>query len=96
MTHRTLTEEQSEKLARLLIMMEVPKEMCLDILTVVETNEELLTFLDKLSAKNYDMTPEEVYQAMVFAEDEDDALNQLEEQLKEQGIAHGMCMAEEV
>ena len=33
--------------------------------------------------------PEEVYQAMVFAEDEDDALNQLEEQLKEQGIAHG-------
>ena len=26
--------------------------------------------------------PEEVYQAMVFAEDEDDALNQLEEQLK--------------
>ena len=34
---------------------------------------------------------EEVYQAMVFAEDEDDALNQLEEQLKEQGIAHGMC-----
>ena len=38
MTHRTLTEEQSEKLARLLIMMEVPKEMSLDILTVVETN----------------------------------------------------------
>ena len=65
MTHRTLTEEQSEKLAILLIMMEVPKEMCLDILTVVETNEELLTFLDKLSAKNYDMTPEEVYQASI-------------------------------
>ena len=96
MTHRTLTEEQSEKLARLMIMMEVPKEMSLDILTVVETNEELLAFLDKLLAKNYDMTPEEVYQAMVFAEDEDDALNQLEEQLKEQKIAHGMCMAEEV
>ena len=34
--------------------------------------------------------------AMVFAEDEDDALNQLEEQLKEQKIAHGMCMVEEV
>ena len=65
MTHRTLTEEQSEKLARLMIMMEVPKEMSLDILTVVETNEELLTFLDKLSAKNYDMTPEEVYQAAI-------------------------------
>ena len=40
--------------------------------------------------------PEEVYQAVIFAEDEDDALNQLEEQLKEQNIAHGMCMAEEV
>jgi hypothetical protein len=39
---------------------------------------------------------EEVYQAVIFAEDEDDALNQLEEQLQEQGIAHGMCMAEEV
>ena len=50
----------------------------------------------------YDVTalapegPEEVYQAVIFAEDEDDALNQLEEQLKEQNIAHGMCMAEEV
>ncbi len=65
MTHRTLTEEQSEKLARLLIMMDVPKEMSLDILTVVETNEELLVLLDKLSAKNYDMTPEEVYQASI-------------------------------
>ena len=64
MTHRTLTEEQSEKLARLMIMMEVPKEMSLDILTV-ETNEELLAFLDKLLAKNYDMTPEEVYQASI-------------------------------
>lgn len=39
---------------------------------------------------------EEVYQAVIFAEDEDDALNQLEEQLQEQGIAHEMCMAEEV
>lgn len=40
--------------------------------------------------------PKEVYQAVIFAEDEDDALNQLEKQLQEQGIAHGMCMAEEV
>ena len=39
---------------------------------------------------------EEVYPAVIVAEDEDDALNQLEEQLQEQGIAHGMCMAEEV
>ena len=39
---------------------------------------------------------EEVYREMVFAEDEDDALNQLEDQLRAQNIAHGMCMAEEV
>ena len=37
--------------------------------------------------------PEEVYQAMVFAEDEDDALNQLEEQLKEQ-VAYYMNNAQ--
>ena len=48
-----------------MIMMEVPMEMSLDILTVVEKNEELLAFLDKLSAKNYDMTTEEVYQASI-------------------------------
>lgn len=40
--------------------------------------------------------PEEIYRTVVFAEDEDDALNQLEDQLKEKQIAHGMCMAEEV
>ena len=40
--------------------------------------------------------PEEVYQALVAAQDEDDALNPPEEQLKAQKIAHGMCMAEEV
>ena len=35
---------------------------------------------------------EEVYQAVIFAEDEDDALNQLEEQLQEQGIdRHFLC-----
>lgn len=55
-----------------------------------------------ISMQMYEVTalapegPEEVYREMVFAEDEDDALNQLEEQLQEQGIAHGMCMAEEV
>ena len=29
----------------------------------IKTPEELLLFLDKLSEKNYEMTPEEVYQA---------------------------------
>lgn len=60
---RTLTDEQSVELARLLILMEVPKEMRLDILTAIETPEELVSFLDKLSGKLYDMTPQEVYEA---------------------------------
>ena len=61
---RTLTEEQSVKLAKLLILMEVPREDCLTILSAIETPQELHHFLNKLSAKNYEMTPEEVYKAM--------------------------------
>ena len=34
---RTLTEEQSIELGKLLILMEIPEEMRLDILTVIET-----------------------------------------------------------
>lgn len=60
---RTLTEKQSVDLAELLIMMEVPKEDRLTILTAIETPEELLVFLNKLAEKNYEMTPQEVYQA---------------------------------
>ena len=62
---RTLTDVQSVKLAKLLIMMAVPKEMRMELLTAIETPEEMLLFLDKLSEKNYEMTPEEVYQAAV-------------------------------
>lgn len=61
---RTLTEEQSVELAKLLILMEVPKEMRLDIITVIDTPQELKYFLDILSENDYEMTPEEVYQAM--------------------------------
>lgn len=61
---RTLTENQSVELAKLLILMEVPKEMRLDIITVIETPQELKYFLDILSENDYEMTPEEVYQAM--------------------------------
>lgn len=71
---------------------------------------EIIQWKSDIKTKRYEVTimqmyevtamapegPEEVYQAVIFAEDEDDALNQLEEQLKEQNIAHGMCMAEEV
>lgn len=42
---RTLTEEQSVELAELLILMEVPEEMLLDIITAIETPQELKYFL---------------------------------------------------
>ena len=61
---RTLTEEQSVELAKLLILMEVPEEMLLDIITVIETPQELKYFLDILSENDYEMAPEELYQAM--------------------------------
>ena len=64
---RTLTEEQSVELAELLILMEVPKEMRLDIITVIDTPQELKYFLDILSENDYEMTPEEVYQASIEA-----------------------------
>ena len=62
---KMLTEKQTVKLAKLLIVMNIPREMTLEILTAIETNAELLLFLDKLSARNYEMKPEEVYQAML-------------------------------
>lgn len=61
---RTLKDEQSVELAKLLILMEVPEEMLLDIITAIETPQELKYFLDILSENDYEMTPEEVYQAM--------------------------------
>ena len=62
---RTLKDEQSVELAKLLILMEVPEEMLLDIITVIETPQELKYFLDILSENDYEMTPEEVYQASI-------------------------------
>ena len=66
-SNRTLTEKQSVDLAKLLIMMKVPKEESLDILTAIETVEEMRVFLDILAEKNFDMPPEEVYQAHLDA-----------------------------
>ena len=66
-SNRTLTEEQSVELAKLLIMMNVPKEERLDILTAIETVEEMRLFLDILAEKDFVMPPEEVYQAHLDA-----------------------------
>lgn len=51
----------------LLIRMSMPKETCLDVWTAIQTQEELLLFLDTLSDRNYEMTPEDVYRASVEA-----------------------------
>ena len=62
---RTLTEEQSVDLAQLLIMMGIPKEDRLEILTAIETPEEMRLFLGKLSEKNFQMSPQEVNEALL-------------------------------
>ena len=62
---RTLTDEQSVKLAKLLIMIEVPKELRLEVITAIETPEEMRLFLDKLSEKNFQMSPQEVNEALL-------------------------------
>ena len=50
---------------RLLIMMDLKKKEIFEIAAAMETTEMLKRFLDKLSEKKYDMTPEEVYQASI-------------------------------
>ena len=62
---KMLTDQQTIKLAKMPIVMNVPKDYRLEILTAIETQEELLLFLDKLSAKNYEVTPDEIYEAML-------------------------------
>lgn len=57
---RTITKQLRQELAEILIRMHVPREMSLEILTAIETPEELMSFLDKFT---FEMTPEEVYQA---------------------------------
>lgn len=61
---RTLTQEFSDRLMELMIRMDMPKEICLEVCTAIETLEELRLFLDKLAQKNYEMTPEEVNRAL--------------------------------
>ena len=59
------TDEHITELMRLLIMMDLKKKEIFEIAAAMETTEMLKRFLDKLSAKNYDMTPEEVYQTSI-------------------------------
>ena len=59
------TDEHITKLMQLLIMMKLEKQEIFEIAASLETTEELKFFLDILSERNYDMTPEEVYQASI-------------------------------
>ena len=62
------TDEHITELMRLLIMMDLKKKEIFEIAAAMETTEMLKRFLDKLSAKNYDMTPEEVYHRNILIE----------------------------
>ena len=59
------TDENITELMQLLIMMDLKKKESFEIAAAMETAEMLKRFLDKLSVKNYDMTPEEVYQTSI-------------------------------
>ena len=56
-----LTADQLERLMQLLIMFGVKKEEVIQIAIAMETQEMLLEYLDRISERNYDMTPEELY-----------------------------------
>ncbi|MCM1568272.1 MAG: hypothetical protein NC081_02355 [Roseburia sp.] len=38
----------------------------------------------------------EIYKNILFADNEDDALNQMQDYLEEQGAVCGLCLAEEI
>ena len=63
-SNSTLTEEQCVDLAELLIKMNIQKKDRLEILTAIETPEELQSLLNKLASKDYQMTPQEVNKAV--------------------------------
>lgn len=62
-----ITNEQQVQLLELLILMKVPLEERLEIAAALGKTEFLIPFLDILSERNFDMTPEEVYQALIDA-----------------------------
>lgn len=59
-----LTEDQRTDFAKLLIKMNIPRKDSLEFLTAIETPEELKLLLDKMAEKDFNMTPEEVNQAV--------------------------------
>ena len=54
--------EQQIELARLLLLFNLSTEKTEEIVVAIDNSEKLRLFLDKLSERNYEATPEEVYQ----------------------------------
>ena len=63
-----LTEEQRVKLAKLLISFGVQEQQSVEILMAIDTQQKVDLFIEKLSERNYEATPEEVYQLSIEAE----------------------------
>ena len=67
MMKQKLTDEQRVKLAKLLISFGVQEQQSVEILMAIDTQQKVDLFIDKLSERNYEATPEEVYQLSIEA-----------------------------
>ena len=68
MMQQKLTAEQRVKLAKLLISFGVQKQQRLEILTAIDTQQKVDLFIDRLSERNYEATPEEEEELSIEAE----------------------------
>ena len=59
---QSLSMEQQIELARLLLLFNLSTEKTEEIVVAIDNSEKRRLFLDKLSERNYEATPEEVYQ----------------------------------
>lgn len=68
MMQQKLTDEQRVKLAKLLISFGVQEQQSVEILMAIDTQQKVDLFIDKLSERNYEATPEEVEELSIEAE----------------------------
>ena len=60
--------EQQIELARLLLLFNLSTEKTEEIVVAIDNSEKLRLFLDKVSERNYEATPEEVEELSIEAE----------------------------
>lgn len=65
---QSLSMEQQIELARLLLLFNLSTEKTEEIVVAIDNSEKLRLFLDKLSERNYEATPEEVEELSIEAE----------------------------